>query len=258
MTGRNSAVAKAATFARRGFRLACSRRAPRRGRQGRWPAAVEGGRADPHLALRRPQRAAARRAAGEARGRRRERRALRARSRRGLAADAPAELKQLRAALADATARGRCATILSRSQPPTAPPSRRSARRLRGDDGEPRPRRGRKARQWLLIRDFRQATRFTRPGVDATTALDELESGDLSPADAVTQIRKDLLDAYQARLVEYLDEASTESDRASTPPSPSPPRRPPATGACSPPSTRSSAEPRPARRPTASSRRFPD
>ena len=73
------------------------------------------------------------------------------------------------------------------------------------------------ARKWLLIRDFRQATRFTRPGVDATTALDGLEAGDLSPADASTQIRKDLLDAYQARLVEYLDEAATESERGYEP-----------------------------------------
>jgi high-affinity iron transporter len=73
------------------------------------------------------------------------------------------------------------------------------------------------AREWLLIRDFRQATRFTRPGVDATTALDALAAGDLSAADAVTQIRKDLLDAYQSRLVEYLDEGSTESERGYAP-----------------------------------------
>ena len=73
------------------------------------------------------------------------------------------------------------------------------------------------ARQWLLIRDFRQATRFTRPGVDATTALEGLETGELSPADAVTQVRKDLLDAYQSRLVEYLDEAASESERGYEP-----------------------------------------
>ncbi|HEX2389306.1 MAG TPA: FTR1 family protein [Solirubrobacterales bacterium] len=73
------------------------------------------------------------------------------------------------------------------------------------------------ARQWLLIRDFRQATRFTRPGVDATTALDGLGAGELSPTDAVTQIRKDLLDAYQSRLVEYLDEAASESERGYEP-----------------------------------------
>ncbi|MCB0876319.1 MAG: FTR1 family protein [Solirubrobacterales bacterium] len=79
--------------------------------------------------------------------------------------------------------------------------------------------RGRAAegRGWLLIRDFRQATRYTRPGVDATTALDSLQTGDLSPAEAVTQIRKDLLDAYQSRLIEYLDEAATESERGYEP-----------------------------------------
>ena len=38
-----------------------------------------------------------------------------------------------------------------------------------------------------------------------------------SPADAVTQIRKDLLDAYQSRLVEYLDEAASESERGYEP-----------------------------------------
>ncbi|HET6829761.1 MAG TPA: FTR1 family protein [Solirubrobacterales bacterium] len=74
-----------------------------------------------------------------------------------------------------------------------------------------------RAGEWLLIRDFRQATRYTRPGVDATTALDALAAGDLSAAEAVTQIRKDLLDAYQSRLVEYLDEAGTESERGSEP-----------------------------------------
>lgn len=73
------------------------------------------------------------------------------------------------------------------------------------------------ARGWLLIRDFRQATRYTRPGVDATTALDQLEAGEIAPDDAVTQIRKDLLDAYQSRLLEYLDEAGTEAERGYQP-----------------------------------------
>ena len=73
------------------------------------------------------------------------------------------------------------------------------------------------AREWLLIRDFRQATRFTRPGVDATTAIDGLESGELTPEEATTQIQKDLLDAYQSRLLEYLDEAATESERGYEP-----------------------------------------
>jgi high-affinity iron transporter len=71
-----------------------------------------------------------------------------------------------------------------------------------------------RARGWLLVRDFRQATRFTRPGVDATTALDRLESGEISANEAVLGVRKDLLDAYQARLSTYLDEA-TEADQRS-------------------------------------------
>jgi high-affinity iron transporter len=70
-----------------------------------------------------------------------------------------------------------------------------------------------RARGWLLIRDFRQATRFTRPGVDATAALDQLEAGEATAADAVTGIRKDLLDAYQARLVTYVDDASQAGER---------------------------------------------
>ncbi|HKH41626.1 MAG TPA: FTR1 family protein [Solirubrobacterales bacterium] len=69
------------------------------------------------------------------------------------------------------------------------------------------------ARQWLLIREFRQATRFTRPGADATEALERLEDGGIQPGEAVTAIRKDLLDAYQARLVTYLDEAAEARKR---------------------------------------------
>jgi high-affinity iron transporter len=73
--------------------------------------------------------------------------------------------------------------------------------------------RGQAARDWLLIRDFRQATRFTRPGVDATAALNQLEAGEISPAEAVTALRKDLLDAYQARLLTFVDEASQAAER---------------------------------------------
>ncbi len=69
------------------------------------------------------------------------------------------------------------------------------------------------ARDWLLIRDFRQATRFTRPGVDATEALEQLDAGEISPDEAVTAVRKDLLDAYQARLLTFLDEASQAAER---------------------------------------------
>lgn len=69
------------------------------------------------------------------------------------------------------------------------------------------------ARAWLMVRDFRQATRYTRPGVGATVALQSLKAGEISPAEAVIQIRKDLLDAYQSRLLDYLDEGRTESKR---------------------------------------------
>jgi high-affinity iron transporter len=69
------------------------------------------------------------------------------------------------------------------------------------------------ARSWLLVRDFRQATRFTRPGVDATAALDALAAGEIEPGEAALGVKKDLLDAYQARLVTYLDEAQQASER---------------------------------------------
>ena len=132
---------------------------------------------------------------------------------RGLAADSPGELQELRAALAVAArAAENDDPVALATAYGTAVAALRSgaydvttASTGRGEVG--------KARQWLLIRDFRQATRFTRPGVDATTALDQLEAGDLAPADAAIQIRKDLLDAYQARLIEYLDEATTEGER---------------------------------------------
>jgi high-affinity iron transporter len=69
------------------------------------------------------------------------------------------------------------------------------------------------ARRWLLIREFRKATRFTRPGVDATASLDALAAGEIEPGEAALGVRKDLLDAYQARLVSYLDDALQASDR---------------------------------------------
>ncbi len=70
-----------------------------------------------------------------------------------------------------------------------------------------------RARAWLLIRDFRQITRFTRPGVDATAALDALETGEIEPDEAVLSVRKDLYDAYQTRLTTFLDEAEQASQR---------------------------------------------
>jgi high-affinity iron transporter len=69
------------------------------------------------------------------------------------------------------------------------------------------------AREWLLIREFRRATRFTRPGVDATVALDRLDAGRTSRQRALLAVRKDLLDAYQARLSEQLEAGAKASRR---------------------------------------------
>ena len=71
----------------------------------------------------------------------------------------------------------------------------------------------RTAAGWLLLRDFRKATRFTRPGVDATTAVRRLGRGRGTEARAALAVRKDLLDAYQARLADELEEAAVAEER---------------------------------------------
>lgn len=60
------------------------------------------------------------------------------------------------------------------------------------------------AAQWLILREFRQATRFSRPGADATLALQRWQEGKLSQTEALEAVRADLLDTYQARLGETL------------------------------------------------------
>ena len=73
----------------------------------------------------------------------------------------------------------------------------------------------------------------------------QLERGEITAEDAVTGVRKDLLDAYQARLVTYLDEAE-QADRARLRlgASPRTPRSPPGYWrSIALPSTRSSAAP---------------
>jgi high-affinity iron transporter len=133
--------------------------------------------------------------------------------RRGLATRAPAELREVESSLAAArhaaadldeagmaAARGRVLAALRRGALAVAVAAAR-----RGDAAE--------ARSWLQIREFRQTFRFTRPGVDATAALQELASGEGSPHEAVVQIEKDLLDAFQARLFTNLDEAAQAAER---------------------------------------------
>jgi high-affinity iron transporter len=63
---------------------------------------------------------------------------------------------------------------------------------------------GQTARNWLPLREFRQATRFSRPNADATLAVKGVMAGQVAPADAVLVVQADLLDTYQARLTEAL------------------------------------------------------
>lgn len=56
------------------------------------------------------------------------------------------------------------------------------------------------ARSWLLVREFRPPTRFTRAAADATLALERLSAGAVSARDAAAAVRADLHDTYDARL----------------------------------------------------------
>jgi high-affinity iron transporter len=58
------------------------------------------------------------------------------------------------------------------------------------------------AQQWLLVRDYRPSTRFTRPGADATLALRAMAA--LATEEVLSRVQADLLDTYQARLTEQL------------------------------------------------------
>src|SRR5215207_3447332 len=69
------------------------------------------------------------------------------------------------------------------------------------------------AATWLLLREFRKATRFTRPGVDATLAVRELARGRTGPRRALLGVKKDLLDAYQASLTDQLADATDAAER---------------------------------------------
>jgi high-affinity iron transporter len=69
------------------------------------------------------------------------------------------------------------------------------------------------ARSWLLLREFRTPTRYTRPGADATVALRRLERRRITPAQARLAIVKDLLDATQGRMRERADELARLGER---------------------------------------------
>jgi len=61
------------------------------------------------------------------------------------------------------------------------------------------------AQAWLLVREFRPSTRFSRPAADATLALQQMDT--LAPDAVQAQVNADLLDTYQARLVTSLNTA---------------------------------------------------
>ena len=69
------------------------------------------------------------------------------------------------------------------------------------------------ARGWLLLREFRTATRYTRPGADATLALRELQAGRTGRDRARLAVVKDLLDSTQAEARERLDEIGRLGER---------------------------------------------
>jgi high-affinity iron transporter len=61
------------------------------------------------------------------------------------------------------------------------------------------------AGRWLLVREFRPPTRFSRATADATLALDRLGRGRIRPGGAAAAVRADLLDTYDGRLRASLD-----------------------------------------------------
>lgn len=60
------------------------------------------------------------------------------------------------------------------------------------------------AQAWLPVREYRTATRFSRPNADATLAIQNLAAETITAEDALQFLRADLFDTYQARLNEAL------------------------------------------------------
>ncbi|MCC6166046.1 MAG: FTR1 family protein [Caldilineaceae bacterium] len=63
---------------------------------------------------------------------------------------------------------------------------------------------GEGARAWLPLREFRHATRFSRPNTGATLALRDFALGAIDAGQARQTVQADLLDTYQTRLTEAL------------------------------------------------------
>ena len=111
-----------------------------------------------------------------------------ARSRAGLRRDAPARRPRGAGGAGRRGARrARAGRDRARGRP-RAPARRAPARQLRGHGrGRRAPGTRDRAASWLLLREFRKATRFTRPGVDATLAVRELGARAPSPRKAALE-----------------------------------------------------------------------
>ncbi|HXQ35485.1 MAG TPA: FTR1 family protein, partial [Anaerolineales bacterium] len=68
------------------------------------------------------------------------------------------------------------------------------------------------AQAWLPLREFRTATRFSRPNVGATVAVESFISGDISAGDVLLSVKADVLDTYQARMTESLHDLTTANN----------------------------------------------
>jgi high-affinity iron transporter len=68
---------------------------------------------------------------------------------------------------------------------------------------------GAAAQAWLPVREFRIATRFSRPNVGATLAVEGFIAGTVTAEDALQSVRADVLDTYQARMSESLRDLTT-------------------------------------------------
>ena len=71
---------------------------------------------------------------------------------------------------------------------------------------------GQTAQTWLPVREFRTATRFSRPTIGATLAVEDFTNGNLAADDALQSVRADVLDTYQARLSEALLDLATADE----------------------------------------------
>jgi len=137
-------------------------------------------------------------------------RAYGGRLRAGLRRGDPAAHRDVRAGL-EAARRARGATALSAARGTVQAALYRGAAAVTYDAvtaGDART-----ARAWLLLREFRTPTRYTRPGADATVALRELERGRTSPARARLAVVKDLLDSTQGEARERLEEIGRLGER---------------------------------------------